>query len=79
MATAPYPGDAGDATERFGLGVYDGPALALVDETAFLRISGDRIVAAKFCRVSTGLGFAWRSYEGGSFRVYAVKRERRPA
>lgn len=74
MASGPYPGDAGDATERFGLGVYDGPALALVDEIAFLRIAEDKIVAAKFCRVSTGLGYAWRSYEGGSFRIYAVKR-----
>lgn len=49
---------------EFAIGAYDGPALALVDELALLKIEGGAIAAAKFCSVETGLSFIWRSYHG---------------
>lgn len=60
----------------FALGTYTGPALALVGETALLRIELGVVVAAKFCAIETGLGFVWRRFEGGTF---AVPRKREPA
>jgi hypothetical protein len=60
----------------YALGVYDGPALALVDEIALLRINGGVVTEAKFCAVETGLAFVWRRYEGGRFVILARPRRR---
>lgn len=61
------------------IGTYTGPALALVGETALLRIKLGVVIAAKFCAMETGLGLVWRRFEGGSFAVLARERERPPA